>query len=76
MLYHTVSNASSRLWQARSSRVTDLDIYVENFKFARRLAATEPFKSGTIREAEPGPSVQTDEEIKGESSRPARSPLD
>ena len=33
--------------------MTDLDIYVENFKFARRLAATEPFKSGTVREAEP-----------------------
>ncbi|KAH9927654.1 GMC oxidoreductase [Fomitopsis serialis] len=41
-----------------------LDIFVENLKFARRLADTEPFKSGVIREVDPGAAARTDEEIK------------
>lgn len=44
---------------------TDLDIFAENFKFARLVANTEPFKSGFVREMDPGPEVQTDEQIKG-----------
>lgn len=42
----------------------DLDIFAENFKFARLVANTEPFKSGFVREMDPGPEVQTDEQIK------------
>ncbi|KAH9928307.1 GMC oxidoreductase [Fomitopsis serialis] len=42
----------------------DLDIFTENLKFVRRLAATEPFKSGVVREVDPGLTAQTDEEIK------------
>ncbi|TFY63799.1 hypothetical protein EVJ58_g3033 [Rhodofomes roseus] len=40
------------------------DIFTENFKFARRLADTEPFKSGIVREVDPGATAKTDEEIK------------
>jgi len=42
----------------------DLEVFAENFKVARRLAETEPFKSGVIREVDPGMKVQTDDEIK------------
>ncbi|EPT01735.1 hypothetical protein FOMPIDRAFT_1119678 [Fomitopsis schrenkii] len=42
----------------------DLDIYLEEFKFARRLAGTAPFKSYVVREVDPGAAVQTDEELK------------
>ncbi|KZT72989.1 GMC oxidoreductase [Daedalea quercina L-15889] len=42
----------------------DLDVFVENVKFARRLAETEPFKSGIVREVDPGATAKTDEEIK------------
>ncbi|KAH9928320.1 GMC oxidoreductase [Fomitopsis serialis] len=42
----------------------DLDIFTELLKFARRLGETEPFKSGTVREVDPGAAAQTDEELK------------
>lgn len=36
-------------------------------KFIKSLADVEPWKSGIIREADPGAHLKTDEEIKGES---------
>ena len=37
--------------------------YIEQVKFARKIAATEPFASVVGREVNPGPAVQTDEDI-------------
>ncbi|KZT10003.1 GMC oxidoreductase [Laetiporus sulphureus 93-53] len=42
----------------------DLDIIVEATKFARKVAQTEPFKSITVQEVVPGPSVITDEQLR------------
>ncbi|EED84982.1 hypothetical GMC oxidoreductase, partial [Postia placenta Mad-698-R] len=42
----------------------DFDILVDGWKFTREVAATGPFKDITVAESIPGPSVQTDEEIK------------
>ncbi|KAI0317903.1 GMC oxidoreductase [Amylostereum chailletii] len=41
----------------------DRQTMIEQFKVARKLAATEPFKSVLGCEVNPGPEVQTDEEI-------------
>ncbi|KAJ3545648.1 hypothetical protein NM688_g5603 [Phlebia brevispora] len=45
---------------------TDMSIFVEAFKFVRKVCGTEPFKSATVAEVMPGSSVQSDEEIKGQ----------
>ncbi|KZT50999.1 GMC oxidoreductase [Calocera cornea HHB12733] len=42
----------------------DMQLLVEGFKFARKVAETEPFKSCIVREIDPGPAVRTDEEIR------------
>ncbi|KZP01246.1 GMC oxidoreductase [Calocera viscosa TUFC12733] len=42
----------------------DLQLLIEGFKFARKVAQTEPFKSCIVREVDPGLDVQTDEEIR------------
>ncbi|OBZ65934.1 Glucose oxidase [Grifola frondosa] len=42
----------------------DLDILVQSIKFVRKLAQTEPFKSGVVREVDPGPKCVTDQELK------------
>ncbi|TFK47199.1 GMC oxidoreductase [Heliocybe sulcata] len=41
----------------------DLQILAEAVKFVRSLTDIEPWKSGTVREINPGPSCTTDEEI-------------
>ncbi|TFY63801.1 hypothetical protein EVJ58_g3037 [Rhodofomes roseus] len=46
------------------SASVDLDIFAELVKFTRRFAEVEPFKSGVVREVDPGATAQTDEEIK------------
>ncbi|KAF8153936.1 GMC oxidoreductase [Crassisporium funariophilum] len=43
---------------------TDLEIMVQQFKFARSFADVEPWKSAVVREVDPGPLVQSDEEIR------------
>ncbi|KIP10401.1 hypothetical protein PHLGIDRAFT_240805 [Phlebiopsis gigantea 11061_1 CR5-6] len=40
----------------------DLDIHVEMVKFARRVANTAPLKDMVVKEVNPGPEVQTDEQ--------------
>ncbi|PCH42171.1 GMC oxidoreductase [Wolfiporia cocos MD-104 SS10] len=42
----------------------DLEIFLESAKFAKRIAETEPMKSGCIREIDPGASAKTDDELK------------
>ncbi|KAI0739119.1 GMC oxidoreductase [Daedaleopsis nitida] len=41
----------------------DLLTYIEQVKFVRKLAATEPFSDVVAREINPGPSVTSDEDI-------------
>lgn len=43
----------------------DLDILVEAWKFARKVANTGAFKELMVAEVSPGPDVQTDEQIRG-----------
>lgn len=43
---------------------TDLLTFVEQIKFARKLAEVEPFKSMIVSEINPGPEVKDDEQIK------------
>ena len=38
---------------------------VEHVKYIRKVAQTEPLKSGTILEGEPGPGIVTDEALAG-----------
>lgn len=45
----------------------EFDILLEAFKFARSLVNFEPLKSVVAQEVNPGPMVNSDEEIKGES---------
>ncbi|KAF9439552.1 GMC oxidoreductase [Macrolepiota fuliginosa MF-IS2] len=42
---------------------TDMKMFVEIVKFCRKAAQTEPFKSYLASEINPGPGVNTDEEI-------------
>jgi len=42
----------------------DLQVLVESLKFVRVLRNTEPWKSVVAKEVDPGPSVQTDEEMR------------
>ncbi|KAJ6542821.1 GMC oxidoreductase, partial [Mycena capillaripes] len=46
----------------------DLEILVQHIKYVRKMVGTEPFKSGVVREIDPGPNCVTDEEIRGLSS--------
>ncbi|KAJ3512055.1 hypothetical protein NLJ89_g3742 [Agrocybe chaxingu] len=41
-----------------------LEILVEQVKYIRSMIQTEPFKSGVVREVDPGPNVQTDEQMR------------
>lgn len=43
----------------------DVDILVEAFKFARKVAHTGPFKELTVAEVIPGPNVTEDDQIRG-----------
>ncbi|THH28509.1 hypothetical protein EUX98_g5668 [Antrodiella citrinella] len=42
----------------------DLEIMVEQIKFIRRLAQTEPMKSGVVQEIDPGSDATSDEAIR------------
>ncbi|KAJ7189182.1 GMC oxidoreductase [Mycena filopes] len=42
----------------------DLENLVQHVKYIRSMTETEPFKSGIVREMDPGPKCQTDEEIR------------
>ncbi|KAJ3556842.1 hypothetical protein NM688_g1799 [Phlebia brevispora] len=42
----------------------DLDIHTEMTKYARKLAEITPFKDMIAKEANPGPEVQTDEQLR------------
>ncbi|KAI0925678.1 hypothetical protein AcV5_008351 [Taiwanofungus camphoratus] len=42
----------------------DLEILTQHIKLTRELANTEPFKSGYVREVDPGPEAKTDAHIK------------
>ena len=44
----------------------DLEILVKGFRFIRRMAETEPFKSGIVREVDPGVDQTSDEQLRGE----------
>ncbi|KAH8099870.1 GMC oxidoreductase [Cristinia sonorae] len=41
----------------------DLELLVEHIKFIRKLAQTEPLKSGLVCEIDPGPNATSDEDI-------------
>ncbi|KAJ7635380.1 GMC oxidoreductase [Roridomyces roridus] len=42
----------------------DLEVLVQAVKYTRKLAQTEPFKSGVVREVDPGVECVTDEQIR------------
>jgi len=42
----------------------DMQLLLEGFKFARKVAEAEPFRSCIVREVDPGPDVQSDEQIR------------
>ncbi|KAJ7157930.1 GMC oxidoreductase [Mycena crocata] len=42
----------------------DLEILVQHIKYARSMAETEPFKSGVVREIDPGPNCKSDDDIR------------
>ena len=43
----------------------DLDILMAAFKFARQNIEYEPLKNYLLKEVNPGPTVSTDEDIRG-----------
>ena len=38
---------------------------VKGMQYARKIAATAPYKAGIVREVDPGPEYTTDEQLKG-----------
>ncbi|KAJ6573700.1 GMC oxidoreductase [Mycena sp. CBHHK59/15] len=42
----------------------DLENLVQHIKYVRSMSNTEPWKSGVVRELDPGPNCQTDEDIR------------
>ncbi|KAJ7290529.1 GMC oxidoreductase [Mycena rebaudengoi] len=42
----------------------DLENLVQHIKYIRSMTETEPWKSGVIREIDPGPNCQTDDDIR------------
>ncbi|KAJ6501837.1 GMC oxidoreductase [Mycena vulgaris] len=42
----------------------DLEILVQHIKYIRSMIHTEPFKSGVVREMDPGPECVTDDDIR------------
>ncbi|KAJ6452435.1 GMC oxidoreductase [Mycena sanguinolenta] len=42
----------------------DLENLVQHIKYIRTMSETEPWKSGIVREMDPGPNCRTDEEIR------------
>ncbi|KAJ7460467.1 hypothetical protein B0H11DRAFT_1923868 [Mycena galericulata] len=49
---------------ALKSLVADLENLVQHIKYIRSMSETEPWRSGVIREIDPGPNCQTDEDIR------------
>nr|GAT54545.1 GMC oxidoreductase [Mycena chlorophos] len=43
---------------------SDLENLVQHIKYIRTMPDTEPWKSGIVREMDPGPKYQTDEELR------------
>ncbi|KAJ7635381.1 GMC oxidoreductase [Roridomyces roridus] len=43
----------------------DLELFTQGVKYIRKLAQTEPFMSGVVKEADPGVGCVTDEQIRG-----------
>ncbi|KAJ7920180.1 GMC oxidoreductase [Mycena leptocephala] len=42
----------------------DLELMVQHIKYIRTMVHTEPFKSGVVREVDPGPNCVTDQDIR------------
>lgn len=42
----------------------DLELHVQHVKYIRAMHETEPFKSGVVREMDPGPEYVTDQDIR------------
>ncbi|KAJ7780128.1 GMC oxidoreductase [Mycena maculata] len=42
----------------------DLEVLVQHIKYIRTMVHTEPFKSGVVREMDPGPNCVTDKDIR------------
>lgn len=46
----------------------DLELLTEHVKYIKNeIATTDPFKSGVVREVDPGPDTTSDEAIRGTS---------
>lgn len=57
-----------RLTAPLISFVIDLELLVEHVKYIKNeIATTEPFKSGVLREIDPGLDTTSDEGIRGSS---------
>jgi hypothetical protein len=48
----------------------DMEILLQHVKYIRSMCEIEPWKSGVIREVDPGPEYATDEQLRGKSNRP------
>jgi hypothetical protein len=44
----------------------DMEVLLEHIKYIRSMRETEPWKSGIVGEADPGPEYATDEQLRGE----------
>jgi len=49
--------------------ILDLELHVQQLRFIRSLAETEPFKSSTIREVDPGLLHDDDESLRSKMSK-------
>ena len=64
--FHSVSTTFRNVYtEIETSYGIDLELLVEHIKFIRRLAQTEPLKSGVTSEVDPGPNAVSDEDIAG-----------
>ncbi|KAJ6613364.1 hypothetical protein B0H10DRAFT_2191987 [Mycena sp. CBHHK59/15] len=54
----------------------DLENLVQHIKYVRSMSNTEPWKSGVVRELDPGPNCQTDEDIRNTIGTTSMLPLD
>ncbi|KAJ7048088.1 GMC oxidoreductase [Mycena amicta] len=64
---HATSNdplANPEINPAYFENDNDLENLVQHIKYTRSMNETEPWKSGVVREIDPGPNCQTDEEIR------------
>ena len=62
----TVSNLTTFKVKYQVHARIDLESLVKGFRFIRRMAETEPFKSGIVREVDPGVDQTSDEQLRGE----------